>query len=165
MKVDVQLCFGEGTKSDYIDGFINQFFVAFVSACEFKGVREHSFAFFHAGDDIRAAEPVGFIEVGLRPLRWVVRMGVIKADDVFFSLAAFALNAHEFLGVDVVAVLRRIRAGIAGAGNRGYNARAVVVKVPEQHAATLVRVRLLAVRADGIVVGLAKSEQENLVIG
>jgi hypothetical protein len=38
----------------------------------------------------------------------MVRMGMIEADDILAALAALALNANQFPGIDVVAVLRRI---------------------------------------------------------
>ncbi len=43
---------------------------------------------------------MSFREVGGRPLRGMVGMGVIEADDVLAALAAFALNADEFPGID-----------------------------------------------------------------
>src|SRR5262245_19319037 len=86
---------------------------------------------------------------------------MVEADDVLFALAAFALDANQLLGIDVVAVLRRVAARVAGAGERGHNAGAVVVHAAEQNAAALVRISLLAVLAEGVVVRLAKAKHGN----
>lgn len=84
---------------------------------------------------------------------------MVKTDDVLFALAAFPLNAHQFFRIDVVAVLRRINAGIPSAGERRYHARAVVVEAPQQYAAALVRIGFLAVLAKRVVMGLADAKQ------
>ncbi len=44
--------------------FTHQFFVGLVAAGQFEGIGQHGIAFFYAGDDVGAAEPVGFGEVG-----------------------------------------------------------------------------------------------------
>ena len=64
---------------------------------------------------------MGFGQVGLRPLGRMVGVRVIEADDVFAALAAFALNADQFLGIDVVAVV--------GESVRVLPARAIEVTV------------------------------------
>ena len=53
-------------------------------------------------------------KIGLRPLRRMIRMRMIKADDVLAALAPLALNADQFFGINVVAVVRRISARVAG---------------------------------------------------
>ena len=98
---------------------------------EFEGVRERGLPFFHAGDDVGAAEPVGLGQVGRRPLGGMVRMGMVEADDVFAALAAFTLDAHQFLGIDVVAVVGGVGAGVAAAGGRGDDAGSVVIDAAE----------------------------------
>src|SRR6266496_4158271 len=87
-------------------------------------------------------------------------MGMVEADDIFFALTAFPLNADQFLGIDVVTVLRRVGARVAGAGDGSDDAGAVILHVPEQHAAALVRIRLLAVLAKSVVMGLAKAKHQ-----
>ena len=79
-------------------------------------------------------------------------MRMIETDDILTALAPFALNAHEFAGIDVVTVLRRIGAGVAAAGRRGHRASAVVVRTAKQHAATLMRISLFTVAAKSFVV-------------
>ena len=54
-------------------------------------------------------------EIGRRPLSGMVRMGVIKPDDIFAALAPFPLNADQFFGIDVVPVVGGIGARVAGA--------------------------------------------------
>ena len=49
-------------------------------------------------------------------------MGMVEADDVFAALAAFTLDADKFLGIDVVAVVGGVGAGVAGAGDGGDDA-------------------------------------------
>src|SRR4029077_11055645 len=103
-------------------------------------------------DHVRTAEPVGFGEVGLRPLRGMVGVRVVEADDVFVAGAAFALDADQFLRVNAVAVLRGVGAGIAAAGGREDDAD-VTVHGSQQNAAAFVRVGFFAVAADFGVVG------------
>ena len=49
---------------------------------------------------------MGFGEIGRRPAGGVVGMGMVEADDILAALAALALDADQFAGIDVVAVLR-----------------------------------------------------------
>src|SRR5262249_3611418 len=125
---------------------------------EFKGISQHGSAFLYAGDDIRTADPMGFGVIGGRPLRRVIGMRMVEADDVFFALAGFALDAHQFFGVDVVAVLRRVGSRVARAGDGSNNSRAIIFEAPEEHAAALVRIGLLAMLAKRVVMGLAKAK-------
>ena len=74
----------------FLDPHPDQLLVGFVAAGELEGIGQHGFAFFHAGDDVGTAKPVGFGEVGLRPLRRMIWVRVIEADDVLAALAAFA---------------------------------------------------------------------------
>jgi hypothetical protein len=131
--------------------FVHQLFVIFIASRELEGICQDCFALLNAGDDVGAAEPVGFGQVGLRPLRRVVGMRVVEADDVFSSFAAFALDPDELFGIDVVAVVRRIGTRVAGWGNRTYDARTIVLHLAEENAATLVRVGGFAVLAKGLV--------------
>lgn len=80
---------------------------------------------------------------------------MVKADDVFATLAALALNAYEVFGINVVAIVRRISARIAGAGG-GCDHTGVVVHLAEKYAATLVRIRFFPMAADFFVVRFCK---------
>jgi len=47
---------------------------------------------------------------------------MIKADDIFASLAPFPLDTDQFLGVNVVAIVWRVIARISTARDRGNDA-------------------------------------------
>src|SRR5579872_526771 len=74
-------------------------------------------------------------------------MRVVEAHNIFSPLPALALDAHQFTRIDVVAVVRRIRTCVAAARSRGYDARAIAVRVTEQYPTTLMRISFLAVAA------------------
>jgi hypothetical protein len=76
---------------------------------------------------------------------------VIEADDIFATLAALTLNAHQFARVNVVAILWRVRPGVTAARDRGHNARAVIVHAPQQHTAAFVRIGFFTVPAESLV--------------
>ena len=97
---------------------IHQLLVALICPGQLEGIRGYCLTLLYAGDHIGAAEPVGFLQVGLRPAGGMVGMGMIEADNLFIALAAFALNANQFFRIDAVTVLRRISAGISGARDR-----------------------------------------------
>src|SRR6266576_1301469 len=88
-------------------------------------------------------------------------MRMIKAEDVLTTLAAFALNTHQFFGIDVVTVLWRVGASVSGAGDRSDDPCAVVIHAAEQHPTALMRIRLLAMVAKRVVVGLAESKHKD----
>lgn len=90
--------------------------------------------------------------IGLRPPRRMVRMGVVKTDDVFTAAAPLALNADQIFGIDVVTIVRRISPRILNASGRSHNTCTIVFHAPKQNTAALVRVRLFAVAADGFVI-------------
>ncbi len=73
-----------------------------------------------------------------------------------------ALNFDEFLRRDVVAVVRGVGAGVAGADDLA-DVIAFGVGFAEKHAAALVRVGLFAVGAEGFVVGVV-DVQHGLVL-
>ena len=79
---------------------------------------------------------MGFGEVGGGPLRGVVGVGVVEADDVLAAVAAFALDADQVFGIDVVAIVGGVGAGIAGAGGGGDDARAIVFDMAEGRRST-----------------------------
>src|SRR5260370_14870674 len=87
-------------------------------------------------------------------------MGMVETDDVLAALAAFALDADQFFGIDVVAVLRRVGARVASAGDRCDDAGAVVGHSSEQHSAAFVGIGFFAVLAEGGVVGLGDAEHQ-----
>ncbi len=115
-----------------------------------------AFPFFYGGDDIGAAHPVGFRKVGLRPLRRMVGMRVVETDDILAALAAFALNADEFLGIDVVAVMGGVGAGVAATRGAGDDARSIVIEASQKNAAAFVRIGFFAVVTKSVVLRCVK---------
>src|SRR5579864_2256784 len=137
----------EARLPSYIDWLIRERLVSFIAARELKRVRDVRFALGNTRNDVRAADPMRFLEIGLRPLRRMIGMGMIEADDVLVSLARLALDANELLGIDVIAVLGRIGAGVAAAGGRRDRAN-VAIHLSQKHAAAFMRISFLAVAAD-----------------
>src|SRR6516162_4072579 len=63
-----------------------QCLVRFVASLQFEGVGEDRLALLDAGDHVRAADPMGFFVIGLRPLRGMIRVRMVEADDVFSAV-------------------------------------------------------------------------------
>ena len=80
------------------DCFVDEVLVNLVRTGEFKRVGDHGFPLFHAGDDVGAANPVGFGEIGRRPTGGMIGVGVVETDNVLTALATFALDADQFRG-------------------------------------------------------------------
>ena len=91
-------------------------------------------------------------------------MRVVKADDVLFALAAFALDPDQFFGINVVAVLRGVSTRVPCAGKRCHNSSPVIVHASKQHTAAFVRIGFLAVLAKGVVMGLTETEHAKVQI-
>src|SRR6266850_6384923 len=91
----------------------------------------------------------------------MVWVRMIKADNIFSALASAPLDADEFLRVDVIAVVRRVVASVAGPCDVGYGFRPAVCKLAEQHAAAFVRIGFFAVPAERSVDVAGNSEHEN----
>ena len=68
---------------------------------------------------------MGFVEIGLRPTRRMIGMGVVEAHDVQTTFSSLALNADQFLGRDVIAVMGGIGARVACAYGRVHLVDAV----------------------------------------
>src|SRR5215472_6031967 len=136
--------------------------VVFGGAGEEEGVGVGGVAYGDGGDDVGAAEPVGFGEVGVGPLRGVVGVGVVEADDVEALVAGLALGGDELFGSDVVAVVRGIGARVAGAEKRG-DADGGGLGFAEENAAAFVGVGGFAVGAEVVVEGLGEDEGHELV--
>src|SRR5579871_1892171 len=74
--------------------FVDELFVGFVGSGQLERVRDVGFALGDARDHVRTADPVGFREIGWRPLRGMIGVRVVEADDVFVAVARLALDAH-----------------------------------------------------------------------
>src|SRR6202034_2743022 len=82
----------------------------------------------------------------------MVGMRVIEADDVFSAVTAFALDADQFLGIDVVAVVGRIGASVATARGRSNDAGAIVFEAAEEDTAAFVGICFFPALADCVVI-------------
>jgi len=87
-------------------------------AGEEKGIGHLGFALRDLGDDVAAADPMSLGEIGGRPLRRVVGMGVIEAGDVETLFGGFALDLYQFNGSNVVAVMRLVGSCVSRAHRR-----------------------------------------------
>src|SRR5207237_3080709 len=96
---------------------------------------------------------MSFGQIGWRPPRRVVRVGMIEANNVLAALSSLALNANQIFGIDVVAVVQRVKPCVTRPRD-GCNDSGVSIHLPQQNAAALVRISLLAVLANGVVVRL-----------
>lgn len=112
----------------------------------------------YAGDQVRAADPVCVVQVGRRPLRRMVRMRVIEADDFKAALMRFALHANQFTRIDVVARAGR-GGGDIGAGNDSDHRAVVARGRAQQNAAAFLRVAGFAMVAQRVIVGGREFEQ------
>ena len=139
------------------DGLGLEALVVFGGAGEEEAVGGFCFSFGDGGDDVGAAEPVGFGEVGGGPLGGVVGVGVVEANDVEALIAGLALGGDELGGRDVVAIVRGVGAGVAGAEERG-DAEGAGVGAAEEDAAALVGIGGFAVSAEVVVEGAGEDE-------
>jgi hypothetical protein len=147
---------------DYFYFLVDEGFVGFEGAGQLEGVGEVGFAGGDAGDDVGAANPVGFFEVGLGPLGGVVRVGVVEADDVLVAFAGLALDADKFFRVDAVAVLRRVGPGVLAARG-GSDGADIAIHLAEEDATAFMGVGLFAVAADFGVVGNGDFQHRGLI--
>ena len=60
---------------------------------------------------------MSFLEVGLRPQRGVIGMGMIKPDNVEATVACVSLSSDQFARIDAIAIVGRVDARV-GAANR-----------------------------------------------
>src|SRR5258706_16053835 len=85
---------------------------------------------------------------------------MVETDNVLPAFAALALDANQFAGVDVVAVLGRVGASVAAARGRGYDAGAIIMEAAEQPGGAFVRIGLFAVAAEGSVVCMRQFQHD-----
>src|SRR6185369_12203240 len=99
-------------------GFQLKVLVFFAGAGEEEGVGHGGFALRYFGDDVGAAEPVSFGQIGGRPLRGVVGVRVIKACDVEIATSCFALDSDQFDKSNLIAVVGGIGTDVSGANRK-----------------------------------------------
>ncbi len=119
----------------------------FLVASQLKGISLHGPAMFDAGDDVGTADPVGFGEIGRRPVGAMIGVRVVEPDDVQLRLARLALNAEQLARIDVIAVVGRVCAGVAAEHDGADILNSFAVDYAQQHAAALVRISLFAMTA------------------
>lgn len=135
-----------------LNRLVEKLFVALIGTAESERIGNSSFALLHAGDHVGAADPMRFGEIGLRPLRRMIGMGVVEANDVFSAFPAFALDAYQFSRVDVVAIMGGIGASVATPSRRGDDSSSIVFKPTQQNAAAFVRIGFFPVLANRVVI-------------
>jgi hypothetical protein len=77
-------------------------------------------------------------------------MRVVKTDNLLAALPTFPLDADQVPRIDVVAIVRRVRPSVAGAGTRSHDAF-VAIHPAEQYTAAFVRIGLLAVPPESVI--------------
>src|SRR5262249_42982975 len=141
----------------YFNFLIPKLLVTLVASRQFERVGGYSLALLHTRYHVRAADPVRFGKIGLRPAGGGIRVRMIEAHNVFPALAPFALNAHQLLGIYVIAIVGRIVAGVSAARRRGHDA-GVSVRGTEQHATALVGISFLPMSPNLSISNLGKLE-------
>ena len=139
-----------GAGVSYLDGLLLETLVFFSESGEEEGVGDGGFAPFDGGDDVAAAQPVGFGLVVRGPVGRVIGVRVVKAGDLQAQAARLALDLHQFGGGDLKAVVGGISAGVAGRNGHGH-APAILGGIPQQSPAALLGVIVFAMGADGRV--------------
>src|SRR5262249_41876847 len=116
-----------------------------------KGVGARRRALFHGSDHVRAHEPMGFGQIRLRPLGGMIGMRMVEAYNLELLSGRVPLDGKQLLGIDLVAVLRAVSTRVPAPDRLLYYASARV-EPPQQRAATLEGIRLLAMLAKCLVV-------------
>ena len=81
----------------------------FVSMARHRALASHPpRASRHPCNDIGTPNPMGFLQVRLRPLRRMVWMRMIKADDIQSTAPSLLLDTNQFLRRNVVAIMRGV---------------------------------------------------------
>ena len=99
-------------------GLVYELLIFFSGSGQKKRICNRSGAFWNARDDVGTSHPVRFCEISLRPLCGMIGMRVVKANDVQVAPSCLPLDADQFLGSDVVTVVRTICARVSCAFNR-----------------------------------------------
>src|ERR1017187_6028482 len=152
-------CFGFAWGHFNFDRFVEELLVLLACAGQQERIRNRSLPLVDASNDVGAADPVGLVKIRLRPLLRTGVVRVVDVDDVESQAACLTLDFDQFLGRDVVAIVGAVGARIA----RAYDLPNVISVgrcVAQHSAAALVRVGLLAVRAQGCVVGVAQLQHQ-----
>src|SRR5579883_417490 len=139
----------------HLNRFVLKGFVVFARACEQERIGLPGNALLDRRNDIRAADPVRFSKIGLRPLRWMVRMRVVETYNIEPALAPLALNADQFLWRDAVTVVGRVGAHVSGTHSFFHFIHSFM-GAAQQHTTTLVRIGLFPMSPQRVVDGFAE---------
>src|SRR2546421_3133888 len=77
---------------------------------------------------------------------------MIKTDNIFSALAAFALDPNQFPRIDIISIVSRVGAGVAAPRGRGHDLRSIVLETTQQNATAFVWIGFFSVRADRVIV-------------
>ena len=137
------------SSAKYLDFFELKMFVFLFGTGEIEGVSFGRSTLGDGGDDIGGADPVRFRKVGEGPMAGMVGVGMIEASDLVAGAVGLTLDADEVFGGDFVAVLG-VGREVVGRDGVGDDFD-VIVEVPEEDTAALVRVSRFAVLAERLV--------------
>ena len=77
----------------HLDLLVYKPLVLFPDSSQKKRVGLFGYTLFHASDHVRTAKLVGLTEIGRRPVRGMIGMGVVKTHDVQVASASLPLDA------------------------------------------------------------------------
>lgn len=125
----------------------------FLSTPEKKRANIGGAAAQHTGDDIRAAHPVGFVEIGAREVWRSIWMRMIEADDAEPTVACLALNVDKLFWSDPVACSSRLATGIRAANDLADEVMRAG-DVTQQNSAALIGIGELSMSANRVEIVL-----------
>jgi|SRR5689334_3137687 hypothetical protein len=84
----------------------------------------------------------------------MIRMRVVKPDNVLIPLPSLALDLHELMRVDLIPILRRFFVSISTPDGCADQARTIIFKPAEQHTAALMGISFFPVKPERVIRGL-----------
>jgi hypothetical protein len=115
-------------------------------ALQAEGPRLCSSPSCHLRNHVGAPHPVSLGQVGRRPLRGMVGMGVVETHDFQTLLPYLLLNSDKLLRINGIAIPRGIAPKVL-AGDRRNGGTSAIREPPRQHPAALLWIRLLTMSA------------------
>src|SRR5947209_10883525 len=140
------------TLFQYLHLLLFKFFLIFRSL-EHERFRHCGVSPLNAGDHIRAVKPVGFEQVSLGVMGRMVRMGMIKTDNVLSAAACQLRSRKHLLRTNAVARLWVFPHVIAGE-REGYGAVSIRQSA-QKNSTAFPGVAALRLPEDQVVIGLA----------
>lgn len=145
--------------SGNLDPLLLKALVFFACACEQEGVCLTCRAALDRGDHVTATQPVRLIEVRGRPVRRMIGVRVVEADNLQSLSAAFSLEADQLLRSNRIPVMRSIGRGVpcrSGFFHFVHRQLGTAGEPSQQHTAALVRICLLSMLPNRVVDLLAE---------